>query len=137
MASHFDLSDDPLEQQMISVTLDPSLFTHEAHLRLAWVYIRKYGVEQAIDNIGEQIRQFAAKNGAPDKYNQTVTEAAVRIVYHFYLKASEVDFHTLIEQYPRLKTDFISLLRAHYSFDLFQDAKAKRSYLQPDLLPFD
>lgn len=106
-------------------------------MRLAWVHIREYGVDKAVENVCGQIQRFAASVGAPDKYNRTVTEAAVRALYHFYLKSPQADIQELLQKYPRLKTQFLDLLKAHYSFDIFHTPEAKRGFLQPDLLPFD
>ena len=51
MKNLVDLTDDELEQRFENCLIDAALFTHEAHLRLAWIHIEKYGVEKAINNI--------------------------------------------------------------------------------------
>ena len=40
---HYQLSDEEFEQQFQNCLLSPVLFTHEAHLRLAFIHILKYG----------------------------------------------------------------------------------------------
>ena len=125
------------EKQFSDLTLDPKLFSHEAHLRLAWIHIRNYGVVQAIDNICDQIRAFATKHGDRDKFNITVTVAAIRAVYHFILKSKSNDFKGFIKEYPRLKSDFRKLLDSHYSIDIFKSEVAKKEFVDPDLEPFD
>ena len=137
MKNHFTLSDDEFERQFANITLDPTLFSHEAHIRLAWIHISKYGVGQAIDNICQQIPAFAGFHGAPDKYHATVTVAAVRAVYHFMLKSRSGTFADFIDEFPRLKYNFMDLLHAHYGMDLFQSELARTEYVEPDLLPFD
>ena len=57
--THFDLTDDEFERQIAAGVLDVSLFNHVAHLRLAWIYISKYGIEAAINRISEAIKRFA------------------------------------------------------------------------------
>ncbi len=137
MEKHYQLSDEAFEKQFEDLSLEPSLFTHEAHLRLAWIHIRKHGVRNAIDNITKQIKAFATYHGDADKYNETVTVAAVRTVYHFILKSSTHTFSEFIKENPRLKFDFKHLLDSHYSFDLFESSTAKTSFLEPDLVPYD
>ncbi len=137
MESHFSLTDEAFEIAFREGSLDVSLFSHEAHLRLAWIHIEKYGVKRAIDNVCEQLKCFVLKNGAVDKYNTTVTIAAIRAVYHFRLKSETDNFTEFISEFPRLKNNFKALLEQHYTTDIFSSEKAKKSYLVPDLLPFD
>jgi hypothetical protein len=136
MNSHSDLTDAAFEQQFQTCTLDPALFSHEAHLRLAWIHIRQYGVEQAIENICTQLIAYTSHLGASDKYNKTLTIAATRAVYHFMQKTAAGSFADFIRQFPRLTTNFRDLIASHYTQDIFKSDLAKREYLEPDLLPF-
>lgn len=137
MEKHFELNDVIFEAQFADCTLEPALFSHEAHLRLAWIHLNKYGVDQAIANVCRQIKNYAASLGAPDKYNETVTIAAIRAVYHFMLRSKTDNFQDFIAENPRLKTSFKQLLNSHYSTDIFTSERARREYLEPELLPFD
>lgn len=38
MKTHHQLNDQQFEEQFQNCTFDPTLFTHEAHLRLAWIH---------------------------------------------------------------------------------------------------
>ena len=95
MKSHHDLSDNTFEHLFATATLDPSLFNHEAHLRLAWIHVNRYGVDQAVENICSQIQVFDATFGDGTKYNATVTAAAVRAVNHFLQKTKTTSFTRL------------------------------------------
>jgi len=136
MSDHFQLTDKEFELQFLNCTLEPSLFNHEAHIRLAWVHISNYGIDQAILNIDEQLIKFVASLGAEDKYNKTVTVAAVKAVHHFIQKSKSNNFKNFINEFPRLKTNFKDLLSQHYSIDIFKSENAKSSFLEPNLLPF-
>jgi hypothetical protein len=137
MKDHFEFSDSAFENAVRECTLHPSLFSHEAHLRLAWLHIDKYGPGQATGNISRQLRRFVQKQGGVDKYNVTVTIAAIRIVYHFKLRSCSDNFQDFIQEFPRLKTGFKYLLGCHYITDIFSSAQAKKKFLEPELLPFD
>ena len=136
MRDHYQLTDKEFESQFLNCTLDSSLFNHEAHIRLAWIHILNYGVDQAILNVDEQLIKFVASLGAEDKYNKTVTVAAVKAVYHFIQKSKSNNFKDFIDEFPRLKTNFKELLSQHYSIDIFNSENAKASFLEPNLLPF-
>ncbi len=45
MEEHFYLTDIQFERQFANCSLNPELFSHEAHLRLAWLHISKYGLK--------------------------------------------------------------------------------------------
>ncbi len=133
---HTYLTDEEFEQQFERFTFKPTLFSHEAHLRLAYIHIQKYGVQQAETNMVEQIRGYAAYYGAKDKFNKTVTIAAVKTMQHFMEKSSATSFQDLLKEFPQLANSFRDLLSKHYSFNVFSDPAAKKEFVQPDLLPF-
>lgn len=137
MEKHVELTDEQFEQQFQEATLDAHLFTHEAHVRLAWIHVKKYGIELAIQNVTTQLRAYVKTLGATDKYNETLTVAAVKAVYHFYLRTEHVSFQDFILKNKRLKENFRELMNAHYSTDIFRSEVAKKHFLAPELLPFD
>lgn len=137
MEKHFELSDSEFEQKFITCELNPSDFSHEAHLRLAWINIDKFGIEQAEKNIQDQLQKFVEFFGAKDKFNVTLTLAAIKAVYHFMLKSNSDNFKGFITEFPRLKYNFKELMNCHYSFDIYNSNLAKTEFLEPDLISFD
>lgn len=136
MEAHFALTDNEFERQFALAVLDRELFTHEAHLRLAWMHISKYGEEQAIANVCSQLLNFVTRLGAVPKYNVTVTIAAIKAVHHFMQKSGSDSFAGFIREFPRLKYNFKEVIAQHYSVDIFTSEQAKQTYLEPDLLEF-
>lgn len=137
MEPHYQLSDSEFEAQFEAGSLDPTLFSHEAHLRLAWIHVTEHGTEKACTSISKQIKSFATAQGASDKYNETVTIAAVKAVDHFIRRSGSDNFKDFIAEFPQLKTKFKELLGSHYSYNIFQSGPAKKSFQDPDLAPFD
>jgi len=129
---HKKLSDNEFEEQFKALNLSPEVFSHEAHLRLAWIHIRKYGVNQAEQNISNQLLAYVVKLGAADKYHTTVTIVAVRIVNHFMKKSECESFDEFIERYPELKSNFKELINKYYSFNVFNSEEARKSFIDPD-----
>jgi hypothetical protein len=136
MNSHFEINDELFETQFQNCELDPALFNHEAHLRLAWIHITKYGADKAIENITRQLFSFVVSLGAIDKYNKTLTVAAIKAVNHFICKSGTDNFYDFIQEFPRLRYNFRELMGFHYQVDIFNSEIAKQNYLEPDLLPF-
>lgn len=119
MEEHFELSDQEFERQFEFCELEPKLFSHEAHLRLAWIHLNKYGMEKSLENIQKQLLEFATSAGDPGKYNKTLTIAAIKAVHHFKLRSASTTFKGFIAESPRLKYNFRDLMDAHYGFDIF------------------
>lgn len=135
--NHFDLTDMEFAKAFSTCTLNPILFNHEAHLRIAWIHLKKDGLEHATTTICNQLIKYVNHLGAKDKYNKTLTIAAIKIVHHFMQRSKTDNFFDFILRYPELKKGFKGLVESHYSFDIFTLEKAKKEYLAPDLLPFE
>ena len=137
MKNHFILNDSEFEKAFESCSLDPSLFSHEAHVRLAWIHINKYGIDKAEKNIQKQLQKFVLHVGAKDKYHKTITIVAIKAVNHFIKQSNTDSFINFIEEFQQLKTNFKTLINSHYSIDVFNSEFAKVNFLKPDLIPFN
>ena len=84
----------------------------------------------------DQIKQFAEYYGATEKFNKTVTIAAVKAMNHFMGKATSDGFYDMMKEFPRLSANFKDILRQHYSFNVFSNPRAKKDFILPDLLSF-
>jgi len=133
---HWQFSNDELEREFETFKLKPGMFSHEAHLRLAYIHIVKYGAKEAEKNMCEQIKGYAESLGVYDKFNKTVTIASVKAMVHFMQKSKAQSFQDFIQEFPRLLTNFKDILSQHYSFNVFADKGAKKEFVEPDLLPF-
>ena len=137
MELHAQFSDAEFAARFERCELPLGSFTHEAHLRLAWIHIARYGAAQAEANIIRLLLQYVKHVGAEDKFHQTVTVAAVRIVARCMAQSGTKQFDALLQEFPALKTDFNGLLQQHYSFDVFESERARTAYLPPDLLTLE
>lgn len=50
-------------------------FHHADHVRLAWLYLRDKSVAAALDAFCSGLQRFAAANGKPALYHETITWA--------------------------------------------------------------
>ncbi|MES2556314.1 MAG: hypothetical protein V4604_09205 [Bacteroidota bacterium] len=137
METHFDLTDPAFVQEFEACTFNPELFTHEAHLRLAWIHLNQYGETVAIENVSKQLLNYVGFLGAREKYNQTLTTAAVKAVFHFMNKSTSNNFKDFIAEFQRLKFNFKELMEQHYTLAIFNSEEAKHVFLEPDLALFD
>lgn len=136
MELHYTLSDAEFENQMVEGILDPKLFTHEGHLRYAWIQINKYGLSQAVENVITQIKNYVQLLGAQDKFHLTITIAGVHLVNYHLQKSKAKNFQTLLLTCPEIKSRFKALINSHYSYDIFRVEEARHTYFEPDIQPF-
>lgn len=137
MENHYLLNDMAFERQFAEASLDPAIFSHEAHLRLAWIHLDRYGLTRAVENLTGQLKTYTRTVGAADKYNETLTVAAIHAVHHFRIRTSCTDFQSFILENSQLKTNFKGLIKTHYRTDIFTSERARTSFLDPELAPFD
>jgi len=137
MQDHYKLSDVEFEKQFSDCTLNPKIFTHEAHLRLAWLHIKKYGVDEAVENVKTQIKSYVDFLGEANKYKETVTIVGVKIVHHFMTKKDTAGFAQFINTNKQLLNNFKGLILSHYETNIFESEIAKHSFIEPDKLSFD
>jgi hypothetical protein len=133
---HYRFSDEVYEQKFRECTFPPLYFSHEAHLRLAYIHLENYGLEQSIKNMCTQIYDFAIKYGATMKFNATVTYAALQIMNQYRNKGISDNFPDLMLEFPHLLKNFKAEIQKHYSWDVFRSPEAKSKIHQPDLEPF-
>ena len=53
--------------------IDPTLFDHEAHVYMGWLYVSRFGREEAIARFDAALRRLVAKLGAESKYSAMIT----------------------------------------------------------------
>ena len=134
MKHHRQLDDQAFKCSFEGRTLLPEVFNHEAHLRLAWIYLEELGVEQTQLTFPRQLRAYVSYLDAEDKYHETLTRMAIRAIEHFRQKSPGISFYELLNVYPALSSDFKNLINSHYTFDLFALERARSEFVAPDIL---
>lgn len=106
------------------------LFHHRDHLRLGWIYLRRYRVSDAAVRIAESIRRYAAHHGRSDKYHETITVAWLRLVADFTGRTRAVNFNELLASSPELLDK--NTLHQYYSPELLDTEAARTQFVPPD-----
>lgn len=75
------MTDEEFLTGVTAFTLPPALFNHAGHLRLAWINLRRFPLDDAVGATCEAIRAYATHLGAADKFHWTVTEALLRLLH--------------------------------------------------------
>jgi hypothetical protein len=111
---------------------------HREHIKLAYLYLRRYEFDGALERLRSGIRAHNAARGIPDElhsgYPETMTQAWLRLVHAMLLEygpaPSAGEFY---EQHPELSQK--KSLRLFYSRDRFMSREAMHEFLEPDLAP--
>jgi hypothetical protein len=125
-------SDDAFVEAFENCSLPNSSFRHADHVRLTWIYVRRFGEQGATEHLLEGIRQFAIHNGAAQKFNYTQTRAWVRIIGAAHRSSPDItNFPDLVAVHPHLLDT--GALAKHYSKALLESASARAGWIEPDL----
>eukprot|EP00123_Amoebidium_parasiticum_P000493 comp112874_c0_seq1/m.48864 comp112874_c0_seq1/g.48864 ORF comp112874_c0_seq1/g.48864 comp112874_c0_seq1/m.48864 type:complete len:370 (-) comp112874_c0_seq1:42-1151(-) len=121
-------------------TLAFERWTHIAHVRMAWNYLRQHGLKGAVPLIREGIKRYNAANAARINhgYNETITLFYAHIICTALQKDAmdikpEESFGDFIMRHPNLAAP--NLIYNYYSRDLVLGPSAKASWTEPDLKP--
>lgn len=115
--------------------LPPAAFNHRGHLRIAWVYLRRFPIDQAVDRVCRGIERFAAHLDVPGKYSETLTAALVRLMARGGAADPALSFSDFLCANPDLVGDAKGVLARHSSPALLESADARRRFLPPDRAP--
>ena len=111
------MTDDEFVHAFESCTLPPEAFHHRDHLRLARIYLDRWGLDTATARFIESLKRYATHLGKSEKYHQTMTIAWMRVVAASD-RAAELDKGHLYRYYSRQRLD---------------SPEARMGFIEPDL----
>ncbi len=112
--------------------IDADRFDHEAHVYVAWLFVTRLELADAIARFDSALRRLTAKLGVPEKYHATIT-------WFFLLLVAERSrynegWQAFKTRNPELIRDSKVTLNRYYSeARLFSDL-ARRQFVLPDRL---
>jgi hypothetical protein len=111
---------------------------HRTHLRVAWIYLDRHGLDGAIERMRVGIPKLNAANAIIDGidmgYHDTVTVAWLKIIEATRRAYGlEADSETFLDSHTQLHSKV--LLRLFYSRERIMSAEAKVRFIEPDLAP--
>lgn len=135
------VTDAQLLEQFEQLTLPFELWTHQAHVRAAFIYLQRHEFDQALDRLRAGIKAYNARHNVPESatsgYNETTTHAFAHLIAATMQAYAELvpvaDSQAFCEAHPQLMTRHA--LRLFYSPKCRMDAQAKTRFVPPDLAP--
>jgi hypothetical protein len=87
--THPRIADEEFLEQFETCRLPGECFHHPDHVRLAWLYLRRYPLLEALAKFTEGLRRFALSKGQAGLYHETITLAYLFLI-HERLRRSAV-----------------------------------------------
>jgi hypothetical protein len=119
-------------------TLPTERYTHAAHLWVALVFVRRYGLEGARARVPAAIRRYNAATGrAPSAYHETITQAWLAIVARFLRDDDSGQSLGVLADALVAKCGDKHHLAAYYSPDVLMSEEARAGFVPPDRTPLE
>jgi hypothetical protein len=132
------MTDETFLQRFEACTLTHAEWNHRAHVKLAYLYLLRHSLDEAIPRVRAGIQALNAAHQTPEGpdrgYHETMTQAWLRIIHctlSEYGPAQTAD--EFFDEHPQLAQK--KVLRLFYSPGRFMSPQAKHEFLEPDLTP--
>jgi hypothetical protein len=144
------MTDDEFLSRFESGTLERFQWTHEAHIRMAWLYLSRFPFSVALQRVRNGIWRLNSvfnqmkppeprrswlpcltRSKPKSGYHETVTVAYVRLIASRRLE--EEDFPAFRERNPDLFDSKNPVLHRMYSRERLESQEARRAFVEPDL----
>lgn len=106
-------------------------FTHGAHVRLAWICLRRDGFLCGSTRVIAGIQAFARLHGATGLYHETVTRAWLALIAAAGV-AEPASFEAFLAEHPELRG---RVLDRHYDPRTLASDEARARFMAPDREP--
>jgi hypothetical protein len=135
------MDDSEFLRQFEARTLPFEQWTHRAHVKAAYLYLRDHPFDEALARMRAGVKAYNAANHVPDGptsgYNETTTVAFFTLVaatMRAYRQAfPTADADAFCDTHPQLMTRHA--LRLFYSPERRMHPDAKARFVEPDLAP--
>ena len=126
-----NIDDQTFIREFENQTLNPEYFDHRGHLRIAWLYLSRYSLNEANQRVCRGIKTYAESLGATDKFNLTITGALVKIMAQRMEKGQ--GWEDFIHSNSDLVENALAVLGSYYSDEVLFSEEAKRCVLEADV----
>jgi hypothetical protein len=114
-------------------SLPNTAFHHRDHVRLAWLYLRRHPPLEAPTRSAAGLRRFAAANGHPGLYHETITWAFLLLIRERMERDGMADTW---EEFTAANPDLLSwkpsILDRYYRPETLGSELARRVFVMPD-----
>jgi len=114
-------------------SLDLNVFSHEEHLKLAWYYLGKMPVPEAMIRMRDGLLKITAHNGITGKYHETITFSLLMVIAQRRENAANPGWSAFLDTNKDL-AQWRDTLAKYYHPGTLDSAAARGHFLFPDVL---
>jgi hypothetical protein len=127
------MTDDEFIASFEDCSLANESFHHSDHVKMAFLYLCRYSALEALQRFSTSLAKFAAANGKPGLYNETVTWAFLLLIRERMARAGRQQTWT---QFAASNRDLLSwkdnVLKKYYRDETLSSDLARSTFLFPD-----
>jgi hypothetical protein len=116
-----------------SCSLDKEDFHHNNHVRLAWIYLRRFPALEALSRFSEGLKRFARSLGKEGLYHETITWGYMLLIRE---RIARSPMEESWEEFARANPDILnwreSVLKLYYRDETLKSDLARRVFVFPD-----
>jgi hypothetical protein len=110
-------------------------FHHAQHVRVAWWYLRTHQLPEAMGRFSTGLRHFAAKQGKPQLYHETITVAFLLVISERLVTVGrDASWEAFTDANPDLFLWKPSVLDRYYHPETLWSDRARATFVMPDRL---
>jgi hypothetical protein len=113
----------------------PEPFHHAEHVKLTWLYLRRYPVPEVLGRLSGGLKALASARGKPERYHETITWAYVFLLHE---RMARMDSDHDWKQFAEVHRDLLdwnnNILRAYYREETLRSDLGRKVFLLPDHL---
>jgi hypothetical protein len=127
------MTGDDLIKQFEDGTTPPGSFHHADHVRLAFEYLCRYSVLEALQRFSDALKRFAAAQGKPQLYHETITWAYLILIRERQARAGQSQtWEEFAERNPDLLIWKGGVLATLYRQETIDSDLARSTFVLPD-----
>ena len=107
-------------------------FHHAQHVQVAWLFVRRHGMPDAIGVFSSALKRFAIAKGVPNLYHATITWAYLLIIAERQARGPADTWENFRAANPDLLAWKPSVLDRYYTAETLWSGLAKATFVMPD-----
>jgi hypothetical protein len=128
------MTDQELMEQFENGTLPTECFHHREHVRVAFLYLIKYPVLDALQAFSQALRRFAEARGKSQLYHETITWAHIFLIRERMARAGKSQNW---DEFANNNADLLvwkdGILTRYYRAETLASDMARTVFVLPDL----
>jgi hypothetical protein len=127
------LKDEDFIDQFETCVLAGESFHHRDHVRLAWLYLGRSSLIEALVRFSEGLKRFAIAKGRADLYHETITLAYLFLIQERMKRGgNEQSWQEFADANADLFDWKNSILTSYYTDETLRSDFARRVFVFPD-----